>query len=805
MLIVDRLQQLITVTLVIGSAILLAIAQQQTELGLIAVTAAVAAFVFNDWLGWLTFNRLIANVAAICVTGYTLRNFLQADSTSQLFMIANLLVYLQIVLMFQRKTPRVYWQILVLSLLQVVVAAAFNISFEGGIVFLAYILLSSAMMLILQVHTQTTRIRNANRRTADAIREIGTASNPPSPVVLTMFDQVSPERRLLGRMVRQVLGLGVVAIGFAAVAFFLLPRDQETWSGAPLVQFQVAGASRSINLDERNDIYLSDQPVFEAGFDRAGKYIQLPEEPYFHGIPLPNLVIRNGQTSWEAPFDRVYGGSGPLPGLRTSSYLIQTIHLEPTSDPMLFSVMPATTTSRSVMEVEWSHQLGVLSRSGDLQAMSGSSFSYDLRVAVRDRASNALFRATPYTGINRQARVPLTEHPGEYKWLTRILPERYPNLVQIAQQTKSLVPDPSNHYELANAMCNYFLYDGGFSYTLEFSGIRWNSQLDRLEDFVANQKRGHCELYASALAIMLRSVGIPARVVVGYRGGSFDGSSNLYKVRQLDAHAWVEAYIPPEDCPRDWRRTGETDRLGSWLRLDPTPASDEIAEARESNLALTAAKNFWNNYVMGLDSDKQRDSLLGTLISQPLRGWGAIFTWSYWKYQWQLLTDPNTWYSSAFVKLLGLLALVIGLYQLQHWWLRRQAQQADGQTRSRTVSLQRWLGRALAVVAPRLGRWVAGESENQVQVPFFQRLLRQMHRIGLDRQPQETAREFAQQAGVRLSNHARALDIQPHIEKIVDYFYRVRFRGDPLSSAETQEVEASLNFLETELAHWSPA
>ncbi len=103
MLVVDRIQQWITLVLVVGSATLLAIAQHDSQLGMMAGTAAVVAFVFNDWLGLVQFNRWIANAAAIGVTGFTLRNFFGADSTAQLLMIANLLIYLQVVLLFQAK------------------------------------------------------------------------------------------------------------------------------------------------------------------------------------------------------------------------------------------------------------------------------------------------------------------------------------------------------------------------------------------------------------------------------------------------------------------------------------------------------------------------------------------------------------------------------------------------------------------------------------------------------------------------------------------------------------------------------
>jgi hypothetical protein len=799
MLVVDRIQQWITLVLVIGSATLLAIAQQNSQLAIMASAAAIVAFVVNDWWGLVRFNRWFANAAAIGVTAWTLRNFLQSDSTSQLLMIANLLVYLQVVLLFQRKTPRVYWQILVLSLLQVVVAAAFNISFEGGIVFFAYLLFSSIMMLVLQVHTQTSLIKNANLKNAEmAMRVADDRSAGKGPVVLAMHDQINPDRRPLRLMVRQVCGLGIVALGFASVAFFLMPRDQQAWTGAPLIQYQVAGMSRSVNLEEMNDIYLSEQPVFTAKFYPRAANIELATEPYFCGMPLPNLVVQNDQTRWEAPYDRVYGGRTMPRIARYANSIRQVIELEPTNDPLLFTVQPAAITSRTPSEVQWSSQLGLYSRSNEFGLMGAESFEYEFRVAMRDTRRREPFEAVPYIGINAPTTVPLDQNPGEYKWLTSFPAERYPQLVKTAQDVSRLVPDPANHYLLASALCNYLAIEGGFTYTLNFSQIRWTSGIDHIEDFLVNQKRGHCEFFASALVLMLRSQGIPARIMVGYRGGDFQDEDNSYNVKQKHAHAWVEAYIRPRDCPRQWTVTGETSGLGSWLRLDPTPGTDDEEPVPVNASALNLAKNFWTTYVMGLDSKKQSESLLVSLLKNPFRGWGEFFTVGYWEGQWRIFTDPRIWYRSMVFKAMLLAGFLILLVAAQQWWSRRR-RAAGKQAGVIKPRLQKWLGRAIGFVAPRWGRWVAGEIPAAREVPFYQRLQRLLQRYEIVRLPHQTAREFSQSAVAQLHALPDAIDFRRHLENLVDCFYRVRFRSDTLSDEEMKSVESSLDTLDAHL------
>ena len=68
-------------------------------------------------------------------------------------------------------------------------------------------------------------------------------------------------------------------------------------------------------------------------------------------------------------------------------------------------------------------------------------------------------------------------------------------------------------------------------------------QLDPVEDFLVKRKKGHCEYFASALALLLRSIDIPARMVNGFKGGDWNNLTQSMNVRQKHAHSWVEAYV----------------------------------------------------------------------------------------------------------------------------------------------------------------------------------------------------------------------------------------------------------------------
>jgi len=123
-----------------------------------------------------------------------------------------------------------------------------------------------------------------------------------------------------------------------------------------------------------------------------------------------------------------------------------------------------------------------------------------------------------------------------------------------------------------------------------------------LDHFLFESKRGHCEFYSTAMAVLLRTQGIPTRNVTGFVGGTFNRFGRYYAVRQGDAHSWVEAYVDGH----------------GWMRFDPTPPSD-AAPRSEITGAMAFLRDFveaaaqrWNRHVIGYDL-KQQVSLFRTM------------------------------------------------------------------------------------------------------------------------------------------------------------------------------------------------
>ena len=116
-----------------------------------------------------------------------------------------------------------------------------------------------------------------------------------------------------------------------------------------------------------------------------------------------------------------------------------------------------------------------------------------------------------------------------------------------------------------------------------------------LDHFLFESKRGHCEFYSTAMAVLLRTQGVPTRNVTGFVGGTFNRFGRYYAVRQGDAHSWVEVYLEGQ----------------GWHRFDPTPPADAAPQSEITGVLafmrdfVEAAAQRWNRNVVGYDLKQQ--------------------------------------------------------------------------------------------------------------------------------------------------------------------------------------------------------
>jgi protein-glutamine gamma-glutamyltransferase len=158
---------------------------------------------------------------------------------------------------------------------------------------------------------------------------------------------------------------------------------------------------------------------------------------------------------------------------------------------------------------------------------------------------------------------------------------------RIAKLAQDVTADSVSNYDKAVAIERYL--STHFGYTLQLSNTLPD---DPIADFLFIRKAGHCEYFASAMAIMLRTQGIPSRIVTGFRGGEFNDLTGQYVLRASDAHSWVEAFFPGY----------------GWISFDPTPAASVQTRNKWSRVQLyiDAAASFWREWIINYDTSHQR-------------------------------------------------------------------------------------------------------------------------------------------------------------------------------------------------------
>jgi hypothetical protein len=146
-----------------------------------------------------------------------------------------------------------------------------------------------------------------------------------------------------------------------------------------------------------------------------------------------------------------------------------------------------------------------------------------------------------------------------------------------------------------------------YSYTTE---LLKQEVPDPLANFLFERRAGHCEYFASAMAVMLRAVHIPSRVVTGFQSGVYNPMTGWHVLRASDAHSWVEAWAPGH----------------GWMTFDPTPPANSPQGKPWSTLALylDAGEMWWQRWVMDYDLDHQL--YLASRFEQSTRGWKGIST-----------------------------------------------------------------------------------------------------------------------------------------------------------------------------------
>jgi hypothetical protein len=240
------------------------------------------------------------------------------------------------------------------------------------------------------------------------------------------------------------------------------------------------------------------------------------------------------------------------------------------------------------------------------------------------------------------------------------LPKLDPRVRRLAEEVTVRADNP---YDKA-ASIERFLRTG-YAYTLD---VNIPPGVDPLPYFLLQKRAGHCEYFASAMAVMLRAEGIPSRFVTGFLPGEYNDVGGDYIIRASDAHAWVEAFFP---------------RYG-WITFDPTPPGN----ARQGGLLARIALYWdwfqynWNEWVVSYDFGHQ--ATLAQSVQRNSQAWFAQLKTYYQEKRRQVLAyllvldrrAEKSRYSLPVILalllavLVGLRGRAIGGYLRARWSLR---------------------------------------------------------------------------------------------------------------------------------------
>ena len=781
--------------MVLLSGLLLGWSMESVAIVVVTFAGALLGFVVCDWFKLFRIEGLLANVVTVSILVLVMWDFFSIDGHNKLIAVGTMLTYLTNVLMFQRKTPRLIWQLFALSLLQVVLGAIFSLDFEAGMLFFCYFFVAGLALLQQSLFIQRFQIESRNIAAAKNAKfqfyskrkSPSTAANPLHSKPLVFFDS-STQASLGWKVLLGQLALwGFLTFAFATTLFHMAPRYASPWRGPTRqVSTVTAGISKSVDLNERGRIELSPQVMFRVNFKQSsGRNFQPNNQPYFRGLALSDLVIRNGRTDFQAPYDRIedehYQSLASPEG--KGKLVQQNFFVEETADPLLYDVYPVftpTSFARRVPRISFCHEISGLTRKRLKQSIEVLPFEYQTTTYV-DGASR-FYRSWPYISNQvRRIQQPMSADQPQHDWLTKIDVDRYRSLAAMSDQIAEKVKQADGgRLEFLKAIESFFLRTGGFKYTLDYTQVRRNEELDPVEDFVRNHRSGHCEQFAAATTLMLRQQNIPARLVVGFHGGDFNSLTDEFLVRASHAHAWVEAYLRPEDCPQEMIDTGAAGPGGAWMIVEATPAVS-ATELDRTDEAIGLARSVWQDYILGRDADDSRAP-----STSPVQAWMQNMDLEAWEHRLQSAESISRQNLIKFVLQIavGLVALTVLLRQI----LKHNTSQEKSQ---KTGLVRRMVAGAVSLFSTQLAQWVMGD-DNRDTVRFYQSLEKILATHQLQRRPTQSHLEFAGEVVSSFSQHPENDFIQSTIYEITNRFNAVRFGNETLSPSVIQNVDASL-------------
>ena len=599
---------------------------------------------------------------------------------------AHLLMLVSLVRLCSARTKRDYLLLLFISFAFVLIASTATISVVFPVWVLVFLFLAVLVLMLLESKEPYEKNRGLN---------LALRGHLSTALLITLL-------------------LAVVSVPI----FVVIPRGTLGVLPAKRVSGHLSGFSEKVSLGEMGEILINEEVVLRIKVDKPPN--RMPPELKWRGIAFDHY---DGKT-WSSTRglrqvvrDDRYQGFLVAGRRRQEEFLIrQTIHQEPLTR-VLFGLPDIILIS------------GRLHRPYVFQDGNRSFRTAGVGVRTYTVFSDVMTRNQKLS----QAPVPVyLQAPGRH-YLQ--LPELDPEVGRLARRITAGITDPIHQA----FMVEQFLKEN-YEYSLRNTSA---SSRDPLYDFLFESRAGHCEYFATAQAVLLRNLGIPTRVVNGFKRGDYNRWNGYFMVRHSDAHSWVEAYFPGRE----------------WIEFDATPAVSAgaslpvLAALRELLDAIDLA---WLD-VVTFDHLKQY-GLFQTLGDSWKESWDnsrrrTLAVWSEW-------VSGVTWQQAGLAAAAILVSVLLLVRTGPRFWRRIRT---------------RWAGR----------RWVRGSS---TLIPdYYLELVQILEGRGLVRKRSETPGEFAG----RISGALKSTVPQ----RLTEIYYRNRFGGLNPSPSELAEIHVSLDSL----------
>lgn len=716
-------------------------------LPLVVTAAGALAFLMVDRGGRWGLPRDLADILSLGTLGILFLEY-RSDETQVIQALGHWLVYLQLIWYFLPKSTRDDWILFLLGLTQVLIGSVINQGDLVGLWLFLWSMLAVWVLGLFFLQREASRFKPQVHRTAVA------AWKGKDDPYHGLFDFP-----FLGASLR-VLALTLLLGGFF---FLLLPRQAgatRARTSSPASK-HLTGFDEEVRLGQLGEILENDTVVMSVEFsDGQGASVRPNGEPLWRGVTL--AAYEDGR--WQRRFQRsrqtiVAMGSVRNDTGKPRTLIRQNIKLEANDSRTLFAIRPIL----GLAATGSSHVSPSMNPTDGTIARSSSRGPYDYEV---------LSDADPTAPQDGE----LPPSPGEgVRILTSMDPELKAQLRAITEPLVARLPRDELDSVAARARAiEIYLRDSGkFSYTLVMKTI--DPTIDPVLDFLVNRKEGHCEYFASALCLMLRSIDIPARMVNGFKGGDWNELTRSMNVRQKHAHSWVEAYAGMGDHGTP-----------IWVVLDPTPGNSRDQSVAQVGGITGRVRPFtdilryvWVFYILGYDSSRQNKLLYNPIkytVQKVHEGYVMLWRWAR-----DAVAHLFRFHSiSSFISFRGFLVSFIVL--------------AAAALLFRMVS---WLVR-------RLIRFLRGAPDDDGALTpgilFYRRLVQLLSGFELQRGPAETQNEFAVRAARFLAGKgARTEAVAAVPSRIVDAFYRVRFGRQDLDPETLSSLEHDLDALENRL------